>query len=438
MIAAHRARIPFVALGLVALLAALWAGLVRLGWDLPPLLQPLPGAHGPLMVSGFVGTLISLERAVALGRRWTYAAHLLSGLGALVLLADLPAPLGKLSITLGSLVLVAIFVVIVRRQPTLFTLTMLIGAVMWLAGNYLWLAGWSIFQVVLWWAGYLVLTVAGERLELGRMLHLSRRVHAFFLASAALLFAGVIVYAFDRALGVRVSGIAMLALALWLLRYDIARRTVRQPGLTRFIALSLLVGYAWLAAGGLFAVLFDSPFSNLLQYDALLHSLFLGFIISMIFGHAPIILPAVLGRAMAFRSFFYAHLILLHLSLLMRVGGDLLNAPSVREWGGMLNVIALLLFLANTALALRARHIPPGAGSRHLISKGAKHSPRRLRMRRPKRSPCASAIEKGASCPAPIINRTSRNLRIEEWKRVQPERRSRKVHVVGSRASHTP
>lgn len=348
-----RTRAPFVALGLLALLAALWAGLVRLGWDFAPLLQTLPGAHGPLMVAGFVGTLISLERAVALGRRWAYLAPLFSGIGALLLLINLPVPLGQLSITLGSLVLVAIFVLIVRRQPALFTLTMLLGAFLWLVGNGLWLAGWSIFQVVLWWAGYLILTVAGERLELGRMRRLSRAVEGLFLALAVVFTVGLVLTALEINVGIRTSGLALLGLALWLLQYDIARRTVRQAGLTRFIALSLLGGYVWLGLGGLFALVFDRPLANNLQYDALLHSLFLGLIISMIFGHAPIILPAVLGRALRFSPSFYTHLILLHLSLALRVGGDLLNAPTARQWGGLLNVIAILLFLANTAWAIR-------------------------------------------------------------------------------------
>jgi hypothetical protein len=364
MVAINRTRIPFVLLGILCLLAALWAGLVRIGWGFPPLLQTLPGAHGPLMVSGFVGTLISLERAIALGKRWTYAAPLLAGVGALMLLAGLPLPLGQLLITLGSLVLVAIFVLIVRQQPALFTFTMLLGAVMWFIGNALWLAGRSIFEVVLWWEGYLVLTVAGERLELGRMRRLSRSVQVVFAVPVALYLIGLIVSAFDRSLGVRVSGIAMLALALWLLRYDIARLTVHQPRLTRFIAASLLAGYVWLGIGGLFAVLFDRPFSSSLQYDALLHSLFLGFIISMIFGHAPIILPAVLGRTIPFRSTFYAHLLLLHLSLLLRVGGDLQNSPFARQWGGMLNVIALLLFLANMASVIVSSPRQPLAGAK--------------------------------------------------------------------------
>jgi len=52
---------PFVILSLLALLAALWAGLVRLGWTLP-VFPSLVMVHGPLMVCGFLGTLIPLER----------------------------------------------------------------------------------------------------------------------------------------------------------------------------------------------------------------------------------------------------------------------------------------------------------------------------------------------------------------------------------------
>jgi hypothetical protein len=44
-----------------------------------------------------------------------------------------------------------------------------IGAVAWLAGNLLWLSGWLVAQIVLWWVAFLILTIAGERLELGRI-----------------------------------------------------------------------------------------------------------------------------------------------------------------------------------------------------------------------------------------------------------------------------
>jgi hypothetical protein len=149
-------------LGLLALLTALWGGLARLGWALPLLHPPLLPAHGPLMVCGFLGTLIGVERAVALGAFWPYMAPLLTAAGAIALLAGLPAPP---LMTLGSLGLVAVFAVIVHRQRALATVTMALGALLWLVGNSLWLLGWPLAQVVPWWSGFLVLTIAGERLE---------------------------------------------------------------------------------------------------------------------------------------------------------------------------------------------------------------------------------------------------------------------------------
>jgi len=344
------------ALAVVALLAALWAGLVRLGWGWPPLLRTLPGAHGPLMVAGVLGTVTGLERAIALGRRWAYLVPVLTGLGALALIAGLPGPVGPLLITLGSLGMIAVFAVIVRRQPAVYTATMGLGAVAWLVGNSLWLAGWPISNAVLWWAGFLVLTIAGERLELGRVLRPSHSQHRILVVIIALFLLGLLLSVAPLDPGVRLSGLALIGLALWLLRNDLARRTVRQAGSTRFIAASLLAGYVWLGVSGILWLVFGAVSAGP-RYDAMLHTLFLGFVFSMIFGHTPIILPAVSGRPMTFQPVFYAHLALLHASLVLRIAGDLAGWPSLRQWGGLLNVVALLLFLANTVRASRTAPI---------------------------------------------------------------------------------
>lgn len=137
---------------------------------------------------------------------------------------------------------------------------------------------------------------------------------------------------------------------MWLGRFDIARRTVRQPGLSRFMAVCLLVGYVWLAAAGVLMMVF-SPLEGGLRYDAVLHSFFLGFVFSMIFGHAPAIFPAVLGLQPSFRTAFYAHTALLHLGLLLRVGADVTKWGTGRQWGGSLNALAIGLFLLNTVLS---------------------------------------------------------------------------------------
>ena len=238
-------------------------------------------------------------------------------------------------------------------EPTLHTAVMTGAAVIWFVGNGLWMAGASLPAFLPFWLGFLILTIAGERLELSRLLFLSARVRALFLATAALFTVGLLIAAGGIIdLGWQVMGAGMLAMAIWLLRYDIARRTVKMEGLTRFIALCLLSGYAWLGFSGLLSLIYGFEPGGL--YDVVLHSVFLGFVFAMIFGHAPVIFPAVLGVQMAFSKRFYIHLAMLHLSLLVRVVGALTEQTLLRQWGGMLNGITLLLFIANTVLAVRA------------------------------------------------------------------------------------
>lgn len=67
----------------IALFAGLDAALVLIGLPAPIDGSRLPEVHGVLLVLGFVGTLISLERATALRRWYGYAAPMLLGLGGL-------------------------------------------------------------------------------------------------------------------------------------------------------------------------------------------------------------------------------------------------------------------------------------------------------------------------------------------------------------------
>ncbi|NJD68117.1 MAG: vitamin K epoxide reductase family protein [candidate division NC10 bacterium] len=357
-------RLPLMALGMVALVAALLGGLYRLGWEWSGIPTTLPAVHGPLMVSGFLGTLIGRERAVALGRWWPALGPLTTGAGAVILMIGGPGVAGPALMTLGSLMLVITFVYLIREQPALFTVTMGLGALVWLGGNTLWLSGWSIGSVIGWWAAFLILTIAGERLELSRFLPLARRHRLSFLAATTLFAAGLIPVetAFD--VGTRLSGVGLTAMSVWLLRHDMARHAVRKTGLHRFVALSLLSGYVWLAAAGLLTLGLGGMAAGLHHdatlhamhqhngpdgYDATLHAIFVGFVFSMIMGHAPIIFPSILGIALPFRPVFYSHLILLHLSLALRVAGDITAWWPGRLWGGSLNVAAILLFLVNMA-----------------------------------------------------------------------------------------
>jgi len=346
-----RIRFPLLALAILTLVFATLAGLMRLGWKAPTINAGWMAAHGPLMLAGFLGTLISIERAVALGQRWMYIGPVLSSLGGVALLAGLPLVVAQLLIILGSVGLIVIFAAIVRKHLALYTVTMAVGAVAWLAGNLVWWGGGRVPNAVPWWAGFLILTIAGERLELGRLSNFPRQVLMWFAGTVGLLIAGWMISLVNFDWGVRTAGVGMLGLAVWLLKHDLARRTVRKPGLTRFIAICMLSGYAWLAVGGVLGIIYGGVTVGV-QYDASLHTVFLGFVFSMIFGHATIIFPAILGRMIQFSPRFYLHLLFLHGSLILRLIGDLTDSFVVRRWGGLLNGVALLIFLGNTVWAV--------------------------------------------------------------------------------------
>ena len=349
----NRFPLPFLFLSILALLAALWAGLMRLGWQLPALTPSLALAHGPLMVSGFLGTLITLERAVAIKQKWMYLSPLLAGLGWLVTVLIRTLPLGPFLLTLASLGGVAILIEMTRREFALHTVTMLLGMLAWFVGNLLWLFGWQIFQVVFFWQAFLILTIAGERLELSRVLRPSKNQQIVFGAIVVVFLAGLIVSIFNSQIGARLNGAAFLFLALWSVQNDLAWRNLKHKlPLTRYIAWCLALGLTWLGIGGVLNLIFGAQVAGP-RYDAALHVIFIGFVISMIFGHAPIIFPAILGVPINFQPAFYIHLILLHVSLALRLIADYANWYTLRMWGGLLNEVAILLFIVMTVYSIR-------------------------------------------------------------------------------------
>jgi hypothetical protein len=349
----HRSRFVLIALAGISLLAGLWAGVVRLGWLLPSPNEQFPFIHGPLMVVGFLGTLIGLERAVALGRLWPYGIPVLSALSALSVLAALPVQISASLAIAASLFLIAVFVALHRLYPAEHFVVMGLSAFAWFVGNILWSESSPFFEVVPWWAGFLVLMIAGERLELSRVRRPSATVRAFFHVSAALVLIGLALSILEFHSGVRLAGFGLFVIALWLLRYDLAWRSSQQAGLPRYMAICLIAGYVWLVVGGILWMLFAPFFSAGPRYDAMLHSIFLGFVVSMIFAHAPIILPTITDLSLPFQRIFYLHAGLLHASLLLRVTGDLGLWPSLQQWGGLLNTLAVLLFLVNNVRAVK-------------------------------------------------------------------------------------
>lgn len=332
----------------LALLAGLDAGLLLLGLPAPVTASRLPEVHGMLLTLGFVGTLIALERATALGRWYGFVAPGLLGLGAIALVAPaIPLLAAKCVLVAGAAAFTILYVPLWRRQRDHATLTQLTGAALALAATVLWLGQSDLSRIVPWLIGFIVLTIAAERVELARITMgpgagLRLLLHAWGVTIALVI--GVV---FPDA-GAILLGVVLLALVGWLVQHDVARRTIRGAGVTRYMAACMLAGYVWVAIAGI-VLLLGAPTAQH-RYDAIVHAVFLGWTFSMIMAHATTILPAVLRVALPYRPAFWVPAALLHLALIVRIWlGDGLGIAAAWQVGGALGVAALLLF-ALTAL----------------------------------------------------------------------------------------
>lgn len=348
-------RVPLLMLAMASLLAGLWAGLRRVGWDLPELRPSLLMAHGPLMVCGFLGTLISLERAVALGRSWGLLGPLAAGTGGVLAIAGVGGAAPAWLALAASAGLLGMYVDFVGKQRAASMYVMLVGAVLWLVGNTLWILGRPMNEVTFWWMGFVTLTIMGERYGFSKMMAPTKGSKWLFALSILFILAGLLVSSVFLAVGAVFLGIGLIGGDRWISRYDISRRTLKHSGLPRYVALSIQAGGLWLGVSGLLLLLFrDVPAGP--RYDAILHAVFVGFAFSMIFGHAPLIFPSVLKLPLKYQPYFYVPLVLLHASLVQRVASDLFGWAYLRQWGGFLNTAAILLFfLLNIVSAVSSR-----------------------------------------------------------------------------------
>jgi hypothetical protein len=364
----RRLRYIPLAIGGVSLVAGLWTGLERIGIVLPGN-GSLDDLHGALMICGFFGTLISLERAIALNRAFAYAAPALSVLGVVALLFHAVPIAGGLFILASMMLTVATGTILVRF-PTLFTAVLTLAAICWGLGTLVWLSGQPMTNAAGWWLAFLVLTIAAERLELSRLLMPSRPAQVLFIVAIVLIVLGAARDEFDRDRA-PLTALGYLACTAWLLVHDIARRTVRQSGQTRFSATCMLAGYFWLGVTGLY-LLVSPPGSGPFAYDAAVHGIAIGFVFSMVFGHALIILPAVTGVTVRYHPAVYGSLVLLHASVVLRVVSDYFELITPRALSGPLTILALVGFAGTVAWASRA---PRAAGPRQDISAGPSKKP---------------------------------------------------------------
>jgi hypothetical protein len=355
---------------LLNLAFGLITGLDRLGWELPfvsPMLH-----HGAIMVGGFLGTLIAVEKIIPLKNRLLLVGPLASGASLPAFAVSQPG-LAFMLLTLAAANLCLVYFLYLRRQPTAELVMALCGAVCWLVGNVFLL--WKpVYPMVFpWWMGFVLFTIVSERLELTRFLPVTHRQRQLLFAAAG-LFGVSLLFPF-AGWGRFGAGVALLLMGVWLLRFDLIRLTIGRKGQPGFTAFALAGGYALLLAEGiLMMTLPDGGFS----YDVMVHVFFIGFVFSMIFAHGPIILPGVLGLSVRpYHNAFYAALALLYGSLLVRVGGGIGWLPSAwRMAGGWLTTVAILLYFALMLMAMRQALRRAGAGGESAGASGASQQTR--------------------------------------------------------------
>lgn len=355
-------RLAFAGLVGVSMGAGIAGGLVRAGVAIP-VASAAVVAHAFLMICAFMGTVIAIERAVAVKDMAAFAGPVASGLAGVAMLAGAPGLAAWLAAG-AALAFVGVNVIVVGRQRATHTLLLLAGAAAWAAGNVLHALGAMLGAVVPLWFCFLVFTIAAERLEMTRLMRRHAGAGPALLAILAAAACGAVLSGVLPDWGGVLYGLSLMALAVWLAVFDIARRTVRAAGLSRYMALCLLAGYAWLAIAGL---AWAGMTLGLPWRDAALHGLALGFVFSMVLGHAPVILPAVARVKLAFGWPFYLPLALLHASLAARLFGGLFDPrlTAVGAVGNALAIAAFVLTLAGAAIAWRTGLAPLHRNTRH-------------------------------------------------------------------------
>ena len=302
------------------------------------------------MVLGFMGTLISLERSQALRNSLAYLAPALLGLGSLLLVAGAPQALGKLLLFDGALAFTIVLLALWWRAPIPLVAAQLLGAFMTAVGAGLWMVFDDISPVIPLLAAFLIITISSERAELAQ-LTMGKRAIPTLLTSSSLLAISATLVPLAPHVMTRIFGAVVLLTALWLIRDDVGRKMIRTDGLRRFNAASLLAGNVWLVVAGIVWIVVGQPVSQG-AYDLTIHGVFLGFGMSMIIAHAPIIFPTVLARPLPYRPVMWVPLAVLHGGMVIRAAGDIADIDLLWRVGGVVTVVSLLIFAATVLFSV--------------------------------------------------------------------------------------
>ncbi len=377
-----RLQLLVVPLAVLFMVVGVVIGVVRLlffgGVTAQPLLPQLQPHHGELMVFGFLAVLLVTERYIGslpfkLNRSVHYMSFLVAA-GAVLKVVGLVLSLGALN-AVGSVVMAMGLVIYLyllwavgrhSAQPLPMRFMMLGGLLLLLTalitiskpatGN---------LALTLLMLSFPVFTILGERIELSRFL--APAVHARARWGLALAAAASALLLVEVLFPTSVSGAifivwALLVAALAVPLFWAERSLMRGPavGLSRYLGRHLLLAYLWLLLGLALVVVLGVSGLDRPLFDASTHSIAVGFVGTMILAHAPVIVPALLGRQVAPARLNYYPLGLLTLGNLLRVGGYGLEEAGLRlgVMVGVSGLVVLLAIITFAVMMLRALYWP--------------------------------------------------------------------------------
>lgn len=329
--------LPFIALSLVF---GILTGWFRIGWEFSS--TAVWPEHGAIMTGGFIGTLICLERTIGFKNKIALIIPITSSLSIIFFFLHL-TEIAYILLLAASIGLCIVYFIVYFKHSEIYILIMAAGAFCWMIGNIFLIRTHFYPVAAMWWIAFLFFTILGERLELSKYLMIKQWQKIILIIFLTLYIVGILMPFHGS--GGYITAISLIGSALWLFKYDMAKKSLRKEGQHYYSGIVLLTGYVWLIICGL---LFAWGAYSGLFYDASLHSFFLGFAFSMIFAHAPIILPGILKLQInIFNRFLYFWFILLQLSLVLRIASVFNPLLFSKQFGGLLNGIAIFGFILN-------------------------------------------------------------------------------------------
>ncbi len=223
---------------------------------------------------------------------------------------------------------------------------------------------------------YLVLGILGERITFARMGRFGKegrfgkRDRYHVLLGMSFVF-GVIIDIFTDNMGVRFINFLILGSLTILIFLDDTgtKSSITETSFHVFQRWALLGGYAWLLVG-IILMEWNAFNASLFLYDSALHAITLGFIITMLLAHAPIVLPTVLGKpATTELPGALTLVIIFWIFILLRIIGNVLQLFFPRlpflamvALTGYFSIIPIGAYLLSLILQMKAKR------TRHVIA----------------------------------------------------------------------